>query len=162
MRRHFVYILAAALLILAQANIVTLFSIRNVTPDLLLIFIASLAVREGQLYTLPWGFLIGLVIDLTTGTVIGLSALSKTAAAFTAGFFYGENKVMLNVATYRFLVVVFITAFIHNAVYFLIFTQGSDVGIFGAVFGIGLASTLFTTTVAVLPMLVAARKRGTI
>ena len=159
MKRHAGYVLKAFVLLIVQANLVDMISLRGITPDLLLIFIVTLAVREGQVYVLPWGFFLGLVLDLSTGTVIGLSAFSKTVAAFTAGYFYSENKIVMTLATYRFLLLVFFTAFVHNAVYFVIFTMGGDIGFFGAVFGVGLASALFTTTVAILPMLVTARGR---
>ncbi len=146
MKRHAGYFVKALVLVIVQANL----------PG---IFIVYLAVREGQTYVLPWGFLLGLVLDLTTGTVIGLSALSKTVAAFTAGYFFSENKISMILGTYRFLLFVLITAFIHNAIYFAVFTLGTDIGFFGAVFGTGLASALFTTTIAVIPMLVNARGR---
>lgn len=159
MKRHAGYFLKALVLLLLQASAVEMISLKGISPDLLLIFIVYLAVREGQMYVLPWGFALGLVLDFSTGTVIGLSALSKSVAAFTAGYFYSENKVSMTLSTYRFLLVVFVTAFVHNAVYFAVFTMGSDIGLFGAVFGLGLASALFTATVAILPMLVSARGR---
>ncbi len=159
MKRHAGYVFKAVVLLIVQANLVDMVSLKGITPDLLLIFIVYLAVKEGQMYALPWGFFLGLVLDLSTGTVIGLSALSKTVAAFTAGYFYSENKITMTLATYRFLLLVFFTAFIHNAIYFVIFTMGGDIGFLGAVFGVGLASALFTTTVAILPMLVSARIR---
>ncbi len=160
MKRHVGYAFKAVVLLIVQANLVDMVSLRGITPDLLLIFIVYLAVKEGQTYVLPWGFFLGLVLDLSTGTVIGLSALSKTVAAFTAGYFFSDNKITMTLATYRFLLLVFLTAFIHNAVYFVIFTMGSDIGFLGAVFGVGLASALFTTTLAILPMLVTARVRS--
>jgi len=161
MKRHAGYLVKALVLIVVQANLPDIISIRGIAPDLLLIFIVYLAVKEGQMYVLPWGFFLGLVLDLSTGTVIGLSALSKTVAAFTAGFFYSENKIAMILGTYRFLLFVLIAAFIHNAIYFAVFTLGTDIGFFGAVFGVGLASALFSTTIAVIPMLVNARKRFT-
>jgi len=158
-KQHLGYLFKAFVLVVVQANLPGIISIRGITPDLLLIFIVYLVVKEGRLYALPWGFFLGLVLDLTTGTVIGLSALSKTVAAFTAGYFYSENKIAMSLGTYRFLLFVLLTAFVHNAVYFAVFTLGSNIGFFGAVFGVGLASALFTTTIAVLPMLVSARRR---
>jgi len=159
MKRHVGYLIKALIILLVQTNLPDIISIRGIAPDLLLIFIVYVAVREGQMYAIPWGFVLGLTIDLTTGTVIGLSALSKTLAAFTAGYFYSDNKIAMILGTYRFLLFVLVTAFVHNAIYFAVFTLGSDIGFFGAVFGVGMASALFTTTIAVIPMLVSARGR---
>ena len=160
MNRHLGYVLKAVVLLLLQAGAVGMISLKGVAPDLLLIFIAYIAVREGQMTALPWGFALGLVFDLTAGTVVGLAALSKSVAAFTAGYFYADNKIDMTLSSYRFLVVVFVTAFVHNAVYFTVFTMGSTIGFLGAIFGLGLASALFTATVAILPMLVASRRRA--
>jgi rod shape-determining protein MreD len=162
MKRHAGYVMKAVVLLLLQASLVDMLSLKGIAPDLLLIFIVYLAVREGQMYVLPWGFALGLILDLSTGTVIGLSALSKSAAAFTAGYFYSDNMISMTLSTYRFLLLVFLTAVVHNVIYFSIFTMGSEIGFFNAVFGLGLASALFTTTVAVLPMLVAARGRSSL
>jgi rod shape-determining protein MreD len=162
MKRHAGYVLKALILLFVQASLVQMISLKGISPDLLLIFIVYLALREGQMYVLPWGFAIGLVLDFSTGTVIGLSALSKTVAAFTAGYFYSDNKIVMTLSTYRFLLLVLFTALVHNAIYFTVFTMGSDIGLFSAVFGLGLASALFTTTVAILPMLVSARGRSTL
>jgi rod shape-determining protein MreD len=162
MKRHAGYVVKALVLLLLQMSVVDMVTLKGIAPDLLLIFIVYLAVREGQMYVLPWGFALGLILDLSTGTVIGLSALSKSAAAFAAGYFYSENKIAMNLSTYRFLLIVFLTAFAHNAVYFTVFTMGSGIGFFNAVFGLGLASALFTSTVAILPMLVSARGRSSI
>ena len=73
---------------------------------------------------------------------------------------HADNKIDMTLSSYRFLVVVFVTAFVHNAVYFTVFTMGSTIGFLGAIFGLGLASALFTSTVAILPMLVASRRRA--
>lgn len=159
MKRHLDYVVKAIILVVVQANLPEIVSIRGIAPDLLLIFIVYLAVKEGQLYALPWGFFLGLTLDLTTGTVIGLSTLSKTAAAFTAGYFYNENMISMTLGTYRLLLFVLVTAFVHNALYFAVFTLGTNIGFFGAVFGVGLASAIFTTTVSVLPMIISARGR---
>jgi rod shape-determining protein MreD len=162
MKRHAGYVVKAVVLLLLQASLVDMISLKGISPDLLLIFIVYIAVREGQMYVLPWGFALGLILDFSTGTVIGLSALSKSAAAFTAGYFYSENKITMTLSTYRFLLLVFFTAFVHNAIYFTIFTMGSGIGLFSAVFGLGLASALFTSTVAILPMLMSARGRTSV
>src|SRR6185436_19044513 len=110
MKRHFGYVLKAVVLLIVQANLVDMVSLRGITPDLLLIFIVYIAIREGQMYALPWGFALGLVLDLSSGTVIGLSAFSKTVAAFTAGYFFSDNMIGMRLATYRFLLLVFLTA----------------------------------------------------
>jgi rod shape-determining protein MreD len=158
MSRHLKYLFLSAALILIQSKMMTLLTLEGITPDLLTIWVVYLALKEGQMAAMPWGFAIGLLFDLATGNFIGLSALTKTVAAFTAGYFYNENKTPLTLGSYRFLVVVLVTSLIHNTLYFLIFTQGSEIGTLRAVFQVGLATTFYTATLSLLPMLAFARK----
>lgn len=158
MSRHLKYVFFTIVLLLVQSKMMTLLTLEGITPDLLTIWVVYLALKEGQLAAMPWGFGIGLAFDLLTGNFIGLSALTKTIAGFTAGYFYNENKTPLILGSYRFLVIVLIVSLIHNTVYFLIFTQGTEIGMMRAFFQVGLATTFYTATLTLLPMLAFARK----
>jgi len=48
--------------------------------------------------------------------------------------------------------------YFHNIIYFVIFVQGSEIGLWTAVFRFGLFSTIYTIAFAVLPMFVYSRK----
>jgi len=158
MSRHLKYLIFSLVIIVIQSKAMTLLTLEGITPDLLTIWIVYIALKEGQLAAMPWGFGIGLVFDLVTGNFIGLSALTKTIAAFTAGYFYNENKTPLTLGSYRFLVIVLIVSLVHNTVYFMIFTMGSEIGLAQAIFRVGLATTFYTATLTLLPMLAFARK----
>jgi len=156
--RHVKYVFFSIFLLLVQSKMMTLLTLEGITPDLLTIWVVYLALKEGQLVAMPWGFALGLAFDLLTGNFIGLSALTKTVAAFTAGYFYNENKTPLILGSYRFLVIVLTSSLIHNTIYFLIFTQGSEISTLRAIFQVGLATTFYTATLTLLPMLAFARK----
>lgn len=158
MSRHVKYVFFSIFLLLVQSKMMTLLTLEGITPDLLTIWVVYLALKEGQLVAMPWGFALGLAFDLLTGNFIGLSALTKTVAAFTAGYFYNENKTPLILGSYRFLVIVLTSSLIHNTIYFLIFTQGSEISTLRAIFQVGLATTFYTATLTLLPMLAFARK----
>ena len=158
MSRHVKYVFFSIFLLLVQSKMMTLLTLEGITPDLLTIWVVYLALKEGQLVAMPWGFALGLAFDLLTGNFIGLSALTKTVAAFTAGYFYNENKTPLILGSYRFLIIVLTVSLIHNTLYFLIFTQGSEIGTLGAIFHVGLATACYTATLTLLPMLAFARK----
>ena len=158
MPNHLRLVLYTLLLITFQTTIVSFTSIANIIPDVMLIWIVYLAVTEGQIPATLYGFGIGLLLDLVSGQFLGLSALSKTVAGFLAGYFYHENKIEINLANYQFLLFVGIASLAHNLIYFIIFTQGSDVGLLTAVFRFGLFSTLYTTFVASIPMFIHARR----
>lgn len=152
------YAAISFLLIVIQTQVMRLLSLEGITPDILLIWIVYLAVRHGQMTGMMWGFCIGLAFDLITGNFIGLTALTKTLCGFFAGYFYNENKIHLTLSSYRFLIIVLIVSLIHNTVYFIIFTQGSEIGIVRAVLQFGFATALYTSTLTLLPMLGFARR----
>ncbi len=156
--KQFKYGLISIFLIVLQTQVMRLLTIEGITPDILMIWIVYLALRQGQMKGTLWGFAIGLVFDLVTGNFIGLSAMTKTICGFTAGYFYNENKTTLILRSYQFIVIVLIVGVIHNTVYFLVFTQGSEIGFFRAIFQYGLATALYTSILTLLPMLSFSRK----
>ena len=158
MPKHVRLILITLILVTLQTTIVSFTSIANIIPDVMLIWIVYIAITQGQIPAAVYGFAIGLLLDLIGGQFLGLSALSKTIAGFLAGYFYHENKIEINLANYQFLIIVGISSVVHNLIYFIIFTQGSDVGFITAVFRFGLFSALYTTFVATIPMFINARR----
>jgi len=158
MSRHFKYFFFAFLLIMIQTKIVNIISLEGITPDLLIIWLVYVAIINGQMTATIWGFTTGIMFDLVTGNFIGLSALSKTVAGFTAGYFYGENKATMTLGSYRYVIIVLLISMVHNSIYFAVFTRGSEIGIWRAIFQYGLASTFYTAAVTLLPMFIFARK----
>lgn len=158
MPKHLRLVLISLGLIALQTTIVSFMSVLNIIPDLMLIWIVYIAVTQGQIPATVYGFGIGLVIDLLSGQFLGLLALSKTIAGFLSGYFYHENKIDITLSNYRFLIIVGIITLVHNIVYFVIFTRGSDVGLFTAIFRFGIFSMLYTTALSSIPMFIAMRK----
>lgn len=158
MQKNIRLILITFVVITFQTTIVCFTSIANIVPDVLMIWIVFIAITRGQIPATVFGFGIGLVMDMVSGQFLGLSALSKTVAGFLAGYFYNENKIDINLGNYQFLVIVAAASFVHNSIYFIIFTRGSDVGLFTAVFQFGIFSTLYTIVIATIPMFMYARK----
>jgi len=158
MIRHFKYFLFALMLITVQTKVMSVFSLEGITPDLLLIWLIYIAIKNDQLTATIWGFTIGIMFDLATGNFIGLSALSKTIAGFIAGYFYNENKAAMTLGSYRFVIIVLLISVVHNSIYFTAFTRGSEIGLWRAIFQYGLATTFYTAAVTLLPMFIFARK----
>ncbi len=158
MKRFITYCVISLLLILVQTSLLRLVSLEGITPDILTIMIVYIALKEGQLTATLSGFSIGLIVDLVTGNFIGLSALTKTIGGFFAGYFYNENKTRLTLGSYRFPLIVLLTSLIHNTMYFIIFTRGTEIGLVQAVGEFGVATTLYTSTLTLLPMVAFGRK----
>ncbi len=99
-------------------TVVPLIEIGGSFPDLMLIFVVYIALKNGQIAGTIVGFIAGLLIDLMVGFTPGLSALSKTISGFVAGYFYSELKVEMNTGTFRFPGIVFLCSLVNNIVYF--------------------------------------------
>jgi len=160
MSRYFLIAVVSIVLIVIQTTVVSLISLEGITPDVLAIWVVYLALREGQMRGTVIGFAVGLVFDLATGSFIGLSALTKTICGFMAGYFYDENKTKLILGSYRFLLIMMMSSFVHNVLYFILFTRGTEIGLLGAVFQFGFTTTLYTSALALIPLFVYSRTSG--
>lgn len=63
------------------------FGLLGVRPELLVVFVCTVALQSGPWTGLLVGAAAGLLVDLSGGHLIGLSALSYAGAAVCAGFF---------------------------------------------------------------------------
>jgi rod shape-determining protein MreD len=148
------------LVLVVQTTLLRYMALGGLTPDLILIWVVVIAIRRGQIPATVAGFCAGLALDLLSGNdgMLGLAALTKTAAGFLAGYFYSENKVLQTLSSYRFILTLLLVATVHNLVYFIIFLQGSEVSWWGAVLFYGIPSAVYTAAVGLIPMFAFARK----
>lgn len=155
------YIMYAVIILLTSVINVLFMSfitVGSVAPDLLLIVCIWIALMEGQMAGLLVAFGAGLLFDIVSAEVLGTNALAKVLSVFIAGYFYNENMKRHMLGTYRFLFIVLFCSFIHNLVYFFFYIKPTEIGFFSFFVRYGIATTLYTTVMAVIPMLVMARK----
>src|SRR5512135_2330366 len=114
MRRIAYDVLISVLLVLLQTTLFRFLAIGTVAPDLLLLWIVFLALRQGQIAATTTGFFIGLTLDLLSGGdgMLGLSALANTVAGFVAGYFYNENKTFQTLGSYQYLLIVMVVSLV--------------------------------------------------
>ncbi len=155
-----VYTLVTFLLFLIHSFLIPYLTIVHVVPDILLIWIVYLAIRRGQMVGTAAGFVIGLLLDLSSGegSMIGLAALAKSIGGFVAGYFYNENRMFQILGSYQFVVAVGVIALVHNALYFLIFLQGTSIEMWDILLQYALPASLYTALLTLLPMFIFARK----
>jgi rod shape-determining protein MreD len=154
------YVLVTVLLIVLQTTFVRFISVETITPDILVIWIVYLALRYGQIHATVAGFALGIFMDILSGSFLGLSALSKTVCGFAAGYFFDAERREQTLATYRFVLLVFMVSLVHNIIYFVIYVQGSDLPLLHTVAVYGTATSLYTSAVSVLPVFAYSRVRG--
>ena len=160
MRRTVAYIFISLLLITLHTLLIEFFAVAGIAPDVLLLWVVYLAIREGQIAGTGAGFAIGLAMDFLSGHdgVLGLSALAKTVGGFIAGYFYNENKTLQTLGGHRFIIAIATASLLHNVFYFLIILQGKDIPWWHTILLYGVPTTLYTVVLGLIPMFAFARK----
>ena len=160
MRKFLPDIALSLLVLLVQTGVIRFLSIGGIVPDLVLLWVAALAIRRGQIPATSAGFLLGLAQDILSGDgMLGLSALTKTLAGFIAGYFYNENKTLQTMGSYRLLLIAGLVSLVHDGLYFLLFLQGSGISWSRSLLEYGIPTTVYTLAVALIPMFAFARKQ---
>ncbi len=152
MARYLRYTFITILLVVLQVTIVPFIAIEGVRPDLLLIYVVIISLREGQIPGTIAGFAVGLISDLAVGEFIGLGALTKTGAGFIAGYFYNEMSPLQSLGNYKFLFIVALAGVLHNFVYHMLFLQGLPLTFAEITGKYVLGTTVYTLAVALIPL----------
>lgn len=150
---YITYTIIALLLSVVHVVLLDFIAVGGITPDLLLILIVWIALAEGQFTAIIAGFSIGLLFDVISSDLVGLNALAKTVAAFLAGYFYKEGKFDQSVRSMKFLLIVFLTSFVHNLIYFFFYIKMSEISYLSFFLKYGIALSLYTTVFAIFAML---------
>ncbi len=156
--RYIAYAIAILLLAIAQLLVSPLIAFENIYPNFLLIFTVAVALREGQLVGLGAAFLAGLTYDVIGNVLLGVNAMASILAVFLAGYFYREGRFRQTVGSYKFPIVIALSAFVYNLVYHILLIEPTELDFMALFTTYGIASTLYTTVISVIPMLIVARK----
>jgi rod shape-determining protein MreD len=145
------YIVILVLLIFIQDQLIWLLSITKyqITPDIVIIMIAFIAVKEGQIFGTVTGFIAGLLLDILGGSFLGLSAMSYAIAGFAGGYFFNPESEKYLIR-FNFLWVVFVCALTSNIIYFNIFLQGAFLSFTDILLKYVLPSTTYTVIISVI------------
>jgi len=144
---------------LVQITVVPFIRLAGVIPDLILILLVYYSISRGQLYGTVLGAGYGLLIDLISGNLLGLSMLSKTIAGFVAGYFTGESKKDTNVSTYNFSLIVLLCSIIDTIVFTFFSTFDLQTNILSILFEQALLPSLYTAVVSILFIFYPFRRR---
>lgn len=144
---------------LFQVTVIPFIRLAGVIPDLLLILLVYYSISMGQLYGTVLGASFGLLIDLISGNLLGLSMLSKTIAGFTAGYFTGETKKDTNVSTYNFSLIVLLCSVIDTTIFTFFSTFDLQTNIFSILFEQALLPSLYTAVISILFIFYPSRRR---
>jgi rod shape-determining protein MreD len=138
-----VHLLLFAISILLQLSVAPLFSIKDITPDFILIVVVAIALQRGRMWGIIVACLAGLLFDVFGSGFVGLSSLAKTITAFLAGFIGGERleRRFLSIVGFLFLLLL-----VHDSLYFTILSIGTSIGFWSTILRFALPTTVYTLT----------------
>ena len=132
------YILLLGLAFVLQTTWLDFISVSALKPDLILLIITIIALREGPILATLLGFSIGLLQDAYAPADFGLNALLKCTAGFAVG--HGHSRVVSDNVQVQ-VALVFFTVLLHDLLYYAITNAISlyDVPYFWMRYGLGRA-----------------------
>jgi rod shape-determining protein MreD len=153
---------AVLLLVLAvvQKTLIWLLAVTSyeITPDILLIGLVYVSIRKGKITGSIGGFLFGLIFDFFSFSFLGLMALAKASAGFTAGFFNSENKIERYTQSYVFIIIVFFCSLINNFLYFVLYFQGTILSFGDILLRYVIPTAVYTALFSIFPLIFIHRK----
>lgn len=134
-------------LLLIQIVVIPLISLDGFVPNLPLIALAFFTLKNGRLFGAVSGFVYGLLIDLIIGSLIGSTMFSFTAAGFTAGLFFNENKIENYLRSYVFILILFLSSLVHEVLIFVILSFGAEGDSFTGIIRQSIYASLYTSLI---------------
>ena len=146
-------------LIIIQLVIIPMISVDNVAPNLIFILVVYYTLREGQIFGTLLGFILGFLFDLISGGLLGAYMFSFTIGAFITGYFYNENKFDINLNSYFFLFILFVTSLISLFINAAVSGSTTNIDLLYLFFAGGLFPAVYTTIFGV-PVVAFSSKKG--
>lgn len=145
------YAIFAIFLALLQITVIPLVELFESIPNLLLLFSIWIVLREGKLIGFVSAFLLGIIYDIFTLQVIGVSSFAFLVSALIASLFYRKDKEILVISNYSFLFIVFISAISANLIQNIFYLRLSQINFWISFIYKWLGSTLYTTILSLIP-----------
>lgn len=132
--------------LLIESNFSKFYALGDYTPDLFVILVIYISLREGKISGTISGFSIGLIQDLVFSVgFLGLSSFSKSLSGFLVGFFTNSRRAR----KYPGILIPAIIGISVSHIFTSVFRSvGSEEGIISSVFQVSLPSAIYTLIVA--------------
>ena len=121
----------------------------GVTPDVVLLYVAYVALRRGRVAGAVTGFSAGLLMDFVVNpSTLGINALLKTLMGFVVGLFRSEQGEHLRLTPTQAFVGALVVAVVHNGLLTILLALDVGTRTPFLIFGLWLGSALYTAVVA--------------
>ena len=146
--KYLKYSFFIVLITILHFSFVSFISVNGVVPDIFLVFVVWLAIKEDRLFGILAGFCMGIYMDFISGDIMGINGLTKTIAGFIAGGFHRKDGIKQIIDDYKFIFVVALCSVTHNLIYFLFFINIGQQSFILFYLRFGLASAFYTTFIS--------------
>ncbi|MGB3543044.1 rod shape-determining protein MreD [Rubrivirga sp.] len=121
----------------------------DVWPDVVLLYVAYVALRRGRVEGAVTGFGMGLAMDfLVMPETLGLNTVLKTLMGFVIGLFRSEQGENLRLTPVQAFVGALVVAMVHNGLMTIVLALDQSTRTPFLVFGLWLGSAVYTAFVA--------------
>ena len=121
----------------------------DVWPDVVLLYVAYVALRRGRVEGAATGFGMGLAMDfLVTPEILGLNTVLKTLMGFVIGLFRSEQGENLRLTPVQAFVGALVVAMVHNGLMTIVLALDQSTRTPFLVFGLWIGSAIYTAVVA--------------
>ena len=126
----------------------------DVWPDVVLLFVAYVALRRGRVEGAVTGFGTGLLMDiLVTPEVLGINTVLKTLMGFVIGLFRSESGDNLRLSPAQAFLGALVIAVVHNGLLTIVLALDQNTRTPFLVFGLWLGASLYTAVTALVASL---------
>lgn len=137
--------------VLAQWLVFDHLPIWGAKPDIVLLYVAVIALQYGRVAGAVAGFGAGLAMDaLVMPGFLGVGALVKTALGFVIGIFRSERGEMLRFDAFTAFVGALVLAAVHHGLMIILMALDQETRTLFLVFGVWLGGALYTALVALV------------
>lgn len=145
--KYIKYAIIFFIVLVIDLNVIDLISIKGITPDIVLIYLIFISLREPQTTSTVIGFAGGLVQDLFSLSILGLSSLTRSISCFITAFFQRSKGIysILHLA-----LIFFIVTIINDRIYQFIYLLGSDQKLFKSFLYHSVPRAIYTTIIALI------------
>ena len=132
---------------LIETNFIDLISIKGITPNIILIFLLFISLKENQTTSTITGFVAGLFQDVLSFNLIGISSLTNSIACFLGSYF---DKTKSSSSIPYLALVFFVVTIIYDRIYRFIFLLGTNQQFFRSFFLYSVPKSIYTTIIALI------------
>lgn len=128
-----VYSVWLIVVVIFQPTLIQWISVCGISPDIFLVFVICAALRGGKLSGAVCGFVFGLVLDMMTGRIVGISGITYMYAGFVTGII--KDSIMRSESSISAAVITVGAGIVCGIVYFMAYslTYGSPGFLYGIV-----------------------------